>query len=57
MIRITKAEAMELNKRGIPWHENGICRTYSARHHYYLSETRRNLNMLENLRSEKVVVS
>lgn len=56
MVKISKEEAMELSKQGVSWHENGICRTYSSNHHYFLSETKRNMALLETIRESKITV-
>lgn len=55
MIKITKSEAMELVKLGVPYRENGISHDYSGHKHYWLCEHPRNMALLERIRTEKVV--
>ena len=56
MVKISKAEAIELNKRfNVPYSENGISHTWTRYKHYYLCENKRNLNCLDKIRKEKVI--
>jgi hypothetical protein len=56
VIRITKQEALELNKKyKVPFGENGISHTYSGRHHkYYLCEVARNLRNYSKVHDSKI---
>ena len=55
LIKISKEEAMELNKRfNVAYGENGISHTYTRYQHYYLCENKRNMNCLEKIRKEKI---
>lgn len=50
---ITKKEAIKLNKEyGVPYGEDGISHTCSRRH-YFLCESKRNLNALDKIRVYK----
>lgn len=55
LVKISKEEAMELNKRfNVAYGENGISHTYTRYQHYYLCENKRNMNCLEKIRKEKI---
>ena len=50
MIRISRNEAMKLNKMGVPFGEGGISHTLSKRKKYYLCENDHNLKLLDKIR-------
>lgn len=53
MLQITKQEAMELNKIGVKFGENGISRSASGHNKYYVCENRDNLTKLNKIRRSK----
>lgn len=55
MIQITKQEALQLNTQyKVPFGENGLFRTVSRKHKYYLSETARNLRLYHKVHDHHI---
>lgn len=50
IIPITKKERDWLYEHGVPYGENGISRTNTHHKHYFLTCTKRNLNMVRQFR-------
>lgn len=55
MIKITKDEMNYLINNGVKWGENGISHTYTKYHHYYMTESQKNLRLLKTYRESKLV--
>ena len=55
MVNISKNEAHRLHDEyGVKWKDDGISHTYSRNgKHYYLCESKKNLQLLQQLRSKK----
>lgn len=54
MIKISSEEAKELNKMGVKYGENGISHTYGHHKSYFLCESKKNLNLLNELRQKSI---
>ena len=54
MIKITKDEALYMIANGVKWGENGVSHTYAKYHHYYLTESQKNIKLLKNYRLSKM---
>jgi hypothetical protein len=55
MIKISNFEAKKLNELGVNYGENGISHTYGHNRHYFLCESKKNMNMLEQLRQKSII--
>ena len=55
MIKITEKEAKKLHELGVQYGENGLSSTHSHHKHYFLCESKKNLNMLYKLRNKSVI--
>lgn len=55
MVRISKDELKYLLSKGVKWKNNGISHTYTKHHHYYLTESQRNMALLEKYRESRKV--
>lgn len=55
LVLISKAESIELNKMGVRYGENGISHTYTSNKHYYLCESKYNMDKLKTLRESKKI--
>ena len=55
MIKITKQEAKKLYELGVQYGENGISHTHNHKRHYFLCESKKNLNILNKLRKKSIV--
>lgn len=55
MIKITKDEMNYLVSNGVKWGENGISHTYTKYHHYYMTESQKNIRLLKNYRESRLV--
>lgn len=55
MVQITQKEALQLNKDyNIPFGENGLFRTNSGKHKYYLAETARNMRLWHRIHDKHI---
>ena len=55
MIKISKFEAKELNKMGVRYGENGISHTHGHNKNYFLTESKKNISLLDKLRKESII--